>query len=83
MGHWILEVAKVALYISFPISSIYFFNLPSFYEPILYNREKEIKKFKALKKRDLETIDTQLYEVLIKQMIQSEKSYNEISEKTN
>lgn len=40
MGHWILEVAKVAMYIGLPLSSFVYFNSPSFYMPVLYESRR-------------------------------------------
>lgn len=45
MGHWILESAKVAMYIGLPLSSFVYFNSPSFYMPVLYESRKMNRKF--------------------------------------
>ncbi|KAH7639599.1 uncharacterized protein LOC142597502 [Dermatophagoides farinae] len=45
MGHWILEVTKIGIYITLPLSSFIIFNHPSFYAPILYEWRKKIKPF--------------------------------------
>ena len=45
MGHWILEVTKIGIYIALPLSSFVVFNSPSFYTPILYEWRKANKKF--------------------------------------
>ncbi|OTF76977.1 hypothetical protein BLA29_015336 [Euroglyphus maynei] len=45
MGHWILEVTKIGIYITLPLSSFIIFNHPSFYTPIIYEWRKKNKPF--------------------------------------
>ena len=45
MGHWMLEVAKIGVYITLPLTSFVVFNSPSFYTPVLYEWRKSTKPF--------------------------------------
>ena len=45
MGHWMLEVAKIGVYITLPLTSFVVFNSPSFYTPVLYEWRKSTKQF--------------------------------------
>ncbi|KAH9389021.1 hypothetical protein TYRP_008373 [Tyrophagus putrescentiae] len=45
MGHWILEVTKIGVYIALPLSSFIIFNSPSFYTPVLYEWRKKTAKY--------------------------------------
>jgi protein PET100 len=41
MGGWKLEVFRMALYISFPVSLFYLFNKPEFFKEILIDYRKK------------------------------------------
>ncbi|XP_075677066.1 uncharacterized protein LOC142645212 [Dermatophagoides pteronyssinus] len=45
MGHWILEVTKIGIYITLPLSSFIIFNHPNFYTPIIYEWRNKTKQF--------------------------------------
>lgn len=45
MGHWMLEVTKIGVYIALPLSSFIVFNSPSFYGPVLYEWRKKTAKY--------------------------------------
>ena len=47
MGHWVLEVVKMSVYVALPLSTFVVFNDPRFYIPILYDWRKETKKFNS------------------------------------
>ncbi|XP_064626126.1 protein PET100 homolog, mitochondrial-like [Lineus longissimus] len=42
MGGWKLEVAKMAMYMSFPVGLFYYFNQPSFFEEWMMSRRHEL-----------------------------------------
>ncbi|KAJ6637076.1 Protein PET100 like, mitochondrial [Pseudolycoriella hygida] len=42
MGNWQLEVAKMAIYISFPVAMFHYFNQPAYFEKWVTNTKREI-----------------------------------------
>ncbi|XP_056645936.1 protein PET100 homolog, mitochondrial [Diorhabda carinulata] len=55
MGTWTLEVAKMALYVTFPVALFHYFNQPQYFEEWVVNTKRELfppeteatKKFQA------------------------------------
>jgi len=60
MGNWQLEVARMALYITFPVACFHYFNQPKFFEEWVIktkremyppeNRPEQIKMMEAIKR---------------------------------
>lgn len=42
MGNWTLEVAKMALYISFPVVMFHIFNQPEYFEDWVVKSKREV-----------------------------------------
>lgn len=42
MGTWYLEVAKMAMYMSFPVACFHFFNQPEYFESWVTNIRREL-----------------------------------------
>ncbi|CAH1103435.1 unnamed protein product [Psylliodes chrysocephalus] len=42
MGTWSLEVAKMALYITFPVALFHYFNQPKYFEEWVVNKKREL-----------------------------------------
>lgn len=42
MGGWLLEVGKMAMYMSFPVVLFHYFNQPEFYEEWVTNTRRSI-----------------------------------------
>lgn len=42
MGGWKLEVAKMAMYLAFPISLFYYFNRPELFEKYIIEARREV-----------------------------------------
>ncbi|XP_012254264.1 protein PET100 homolog, mitochondrial [Athalia rosae] len=42
MGTWQLEVARMALYMAFPVALFHYFNQPEVYEESITNKKREI-----------------------------------------
>ena len=42
MGGWHLEVARMVMYVSFPVAMFHYFNQPEFYEKWVTNKKREI-----------------------------------------
>lgn len=64
MGHWLLEVTKIGIYITLPLSSFILFNSPSFYVPVLYewriqNKQFTIKNELAQKQQENDYLELQ------------------------
>ncbi|XP_067002781.1 protein PET100 homolog, mitochondrial [Anabrus simplex] len=42
MGGWVLEVAKMALYLSFPVGMFHYFNQPEYFENWVTKTRREL-----------------------------------------
>lgn len=42
MGGWVLEVAKMALYLSFPVAAFHVFNSPQYFEQYVIEKKREM-----------------------------------------
>lgn len=42
MGHWLLEVAKMAMYMSFPVGLFHYFNQPEYFEKYVIQKKREM-----------------------------------------
>lgn len=42
MGHWLLEVAKMAMYMSFPVGLFHYFNQPEYFEIFVIAKKREM-----------------------------------------
>lgn len=42
MGGWVLEVAKMALYLSFPVAAFHIFNTPEYFEKYVIEKKREM-----------------------------------------
>lgn len=42
MGTWILEVSRMAMYVSFPVVMFHYFNQPEYYEKWVTDKKREI-----------------------------------------
>lgn len=42
MGGWKLEIAKMAMYMSFPVAVFYFFNQPQYFEDWVVQMRREL-----------------------------------------
>lgn len=42
MGGWVLEVAKMALYLSFPVAAFHVFNSPEYFEKYVIEKKREM-----------------------------------------
>lgn len=42
MGGWVLEVAKMALYLSFPVAAFHIFNSPQYFEQYVIEKKREM-----------------------------------------
>lgn len=42
MGTWILEVGRMAMYVSFPVVMFHYFNQPEYYEKWVTDKKREI-----------------------------------------
>jgi len=42
MGGWVLEVGKMAMYISFPVAMFHYFNQPEYFEKWVTEKKREI-----------------------------------------
>ncbi|XP_023018637.2 protein PET100 homolog, mitochondrial [Leptinotarsa decemlineata] len=42
MGHWTLEIAKMALYVTFPVALFHYFNQPQYFEEWVVNTKREM-----------------------------------------
>lgn len=42
MGNWILEVSRMAMYVSFPVVMFHYFNQPEFFEKWVTEKKREI-----------------------------------------
>jgi protein PET100 len=70
MGTWKMEIAKMALYVSFPVGVFIVFNEPAFYEATILAARREIqsrtdhdgqKKLKeVIRQRKLEQLDQKI-----------------------
>lgn len=65
MGGWALEIAKMALYLSFPVAAFHIFNSPEYFE-----------KYVIEKKREMYPHEDQLYRDEISQLFRDMNSGN-------
>lgn len=42
MGGWMLEIAKMALYLSFPVAAFHVFNSPQYFEKYVIEKKREM-----------------------------------------
>lgn len=42
MGGWTLEIAKMALYLSFPVAAFHLFNTPAHFEKYVIQKKREM-----------------------------------------
>lgn len=42
MGGWVLEVAKMALYLAFPVAAFHVFNSPQYFEQYVIEKKREM-----------------------------------------
>lgn len=42
MGNWLLEVGKMALYMSFPVALFHYFNQPEYFEKYVIEKKREM-----------------------------------------
>lgn len=42
MGHWLLEVARMGLYMAFPVSLFHIFNQPAYFEKYVIEKKREM-----------------------------------------
>ncbi|GAB0088765.1 protein PET100 homolog, mitochondrial [Sergentomyia squamirostris] len=42
MGGWVLEVAKMAMYITFPVALFHYFNQPEYFESYVTDMKREL-----------------------------------------
>ncbi|XP_031631073.1 protein PET100 homolog, mitochondrial [Contarinia nasturtii] len=42
MGGWVLEVAKMALYLTFPVAAFHVFNSPEYFEKYVIEKKREM-----------------------------------------
>lgn len=42
MGGWFLEVAKMALYLTFPVATFHYFNRPEYFEKFVIEKKREM-----------------------------------------
>ncbi|CAG9855178.1 unnamed protein product [Phyllotreta striolata] len=54
MGNWKLEVAKMGLYVTFPVALFYYFNQPQYFEEWVVNKKREIYPPESQKQKDFE-----------------------------
>lgn len=42
MGHWTLEIGKMALYLTFPVAAFHVFNSPEYFEKYVIDKKREM-----------------------------------------
>lgn len=42
MGGWVLEIAKMALYLTFPVAAFHVFNSPEYFEKYVIEKKREM-----------------------------------------
>lgn len=42
MGGWFLEVAKMAVYLTFPVATFHYFNKPEYFEKFVIEKKREM-----------------------------------------
>lgn len=42
MGGWVLEIAKMGLYLSFPVAAFHVFNAPEYFEKYVIEKKREM-----------------------------------------
>nr|CAH7754894.1 unnamed protein product [Callosobruchus chinensis] len=52
MGTWTLEVAKMAVYVSFPVAMFYYFNQPQYFEEWVVKTKRELYPPESKEKRE-------------------------------
>ncbi|CAG4915949.1 protein PET100 homolog, mitochondrial [Colias croceus] len=52
MGNWKLEVARMAMYTSFPVALFFFFNQPTYFEEWVTNTKRQIFPPENVKDRE-------------------------------
>lgn len=66
MGNWKLEVARMAMYTSFPVALFFYFNQPTYFEEWVTNTKRQI--FPPENVQDKEAFQQLLKEMRKKQM---------------
>lgn len=65
MGSWVLEIAKMGLYLSFPVAAFHVFNSPEYFE-----------KYVIEKKREMYPREDQMYREEVNQLFREMRNNN-------
>lgn len=78
MGNWQLEVARMVLYMAFPVGMFHYFNQPDVYEKWIVNKKREI--YPMINREEESKIKEKIRSIRERQ---EAKAYNELENNLN
>ncbi|XP_037952146.1 protein PET100 homolog, mitochondrial-like [Teleopsis dalmanni] len=80
MGGWVLEVCKMAMYMTFPVALFHIFNQPDYFEEWVTKKKRELYPPENLSHRA--EIEEAIRAVREKRNLQMMKAFDEIEQKS-